>query len=53
MLCYRANSSTRGVPTNNDMIIIAEYELVENPKKKGVFRKERGAELLSMLWRHA
>lgn len=31
-----------------DMVIVADYELVLNPEK-GVFGKEFGAELLSML----
>jgi hypothetical protein len=52
MSCYCATRSTRDVPSG-DMIILAKYELVENPEKKGVFREERGAELLSMLRWHA
>jgi hypothetical protein len=29
------------------MVIVSDYELVENPEKKGVFCPERGAKLLS------
>jgi hypothetical protein len=28
------------------MVIVSEYELVENPEKKGVFCQKRGAKLL-------
>jgi hypothetical protein len=32
------------------MIIVAKYDLIENPEKKGVFSPERGAKLLPHLW---
>jgi len=31
------------------MVIVAKYDLIENPER-GVFCKELGAEFLSMLW---
>ena len=43
-----SNSGTRGVPPR-PMVILSEYELVEKPEAKGIFRQERGAESLPML----